>query len=40
MGHKLVGVKEVKQIVNVDAIIEDFRVIGTGLVESISIKNQ
>ncbi|XP_063610087.1 nucleolar protein 6-like [Penaeus indicus] len=40
MGHKLVGVKEVKQIVNVDAIIEDFRAIGTGLVESISIKNQ
>ncbi|ROT73818.1 putative nucleolar protein 6 [Penaeus vannamei] len=40
MGHKLVGVKEVKQVVNVDAIIEDFQVIGTGLVESISIKNQ
>ncbi|XP_042871815.1 nucleolar protein 6-like [Penaeus japonicus] len=40
MGHKVVGVKEVKQVANVEAIIEDFRIIGTGLVESISIKNE
>lgn len=38
-GHQLVGVKEVKQVPNLEAILEDFRILGDGLVREVNVKN-
>lgn len=38
-GHKLFGTEEVKQIVNVDAIVEEFRILGKGIVNKIELKS-
>ncbi|XP_063886940.1 nucleolar protein 6-like [Scylla paramamosain] len=38
-GHRLVGVKEVKQVPNLEAILEDFKVLGAGLVHEVQVKN-
>ncbi|XP_045117348.1 nucleolar protein 6-like [Portunus trituberculatus] len=38
-GHRVVGVKEVKQVPNLEAILEDFKVLGTGLVSEVQVKN-
>ena len=38
-GHRLVGVKEVKQVPNLEAILEDFKVLGAGLVRELHVKN-
>lgn len=38
-GHQLVGVKEVKQVPNLEAILEDFNILGADLVHRVSVKN-
>lgn len=38
-GHQLVGVKEVKQVPNLEAILEDFSILGAGLVREVNVKN-
>ncbi|KAK3881250.1 hypothetical protein Pcinc_014302 [Petrolisthes cinctipes] len=37
-GHKVVGVKEFKQVMNIDAILSDFKSLGIGLVGQIKLK--
>ncbi|XP_050699179.1 nucleolar protein 6-like isoform X2 [Eriocheir sinensis] len=38
-SHQLVGVKEVKQVPNLEAILEDFNILGADLVHRVSVKN-
>lgn len=38
-GHQLVGIKEVKQVPNLEAILEDFYFLGADLVKNVSVKN-
>ncbi|KAG7161793.1 nucleolar protein 6-like [Homarus americanus] len=39
-GHQLVGVKTVKQVPNIEAILDDFRTMGAGLICRIIVKNK
>lgn len=38
-GHQLVGVKEVKQVPNLEATLEDFHILGADLVHRVNVKN-
>nr|XP_045581475.1 nucleolar protein 6-like [Procambarus clarkii] len=39
-GHQLVGVKEVKQVANIEAILDDFQTLGADLVKKVTVKNK